>query len=150
MTRALSRQVLSKGITAGSTTSERAAFTAQLACTELVARLRPVKEALLAAKAVAGKDAGGDSAAAGGPAAVSWGEVCAAAIARGVCTTAHASRSFSGGYAAFSGAVTEVELDTLTGEMVVLACHIVYDCARSLNPAIDTGQARPVISIPFV
>ncbi len=136
--------MLSKGVTAGSTTSERAAFTAQLACAELVARLRPVKDSLVAGKAAAAAAAaaGPDTAAAetGAAVAVSWAEVCAAATARSVCTTAHVSHNFAGGYAAFSAAVTEVELDALTGEMVVLASHIVYDCARSLNPAVDIGQ----------
>jgi xanthine dehydrogenase large subunit len=36
--------------------------------------------------------------------------------------------------------VAEVLLDTLTGEHRCLSAHIVQDCGRSLNPAIDLGQ----------
>eukprot|EP00878_Enallax_costatus_P017692 GHUV01018588.1.p1 GENE.GHUV01018588.1~~GHUV01018588.1.p1 ORF type:complete len:473 (+),score=159.98 GHUV01018588.1:103-1521(+) len=43
-------------------------------------------------------------------------------------------------YSAFGAAVTEVELDVLTGERRVLSTHIKYDCGYPLNPAIDLGQ----------
>jgi hypothetical protein len=43
-------------------------------------------------------------------------------------------------YSAFGAAVSEVELDVLTGERRVLYSHIVYDCGKSLNPGIDLGQ----------
>eukprot|EP00879_Flechtneria_rotunda_P018563 GHRR01019478.1.p1 GENE.GHRR01019478.1~~GHRR01019478.1.p1 ORF type:complete len:318 (+),score=110.67 GHRR01019478.1:1229-2182(+) len=45
-------------------------------------------------------------------------------------------------YSAFGAAVSEVELDVLTGERRVLATHIMYDCGYSLNPAIDLGQVE--------
>ena len=45
-------------------------------------------------------------------------------------------------YSAFGAAVTEVELDVLTGERRVLATHIAYDCGYSLNPRIDLGQVE--------
>ncbi|MEM9428650.1 MAG: xanthine dehydrogenase molybdopterin binding subunit [Pseudomonadota bacterium] len=43
-------------------------------------------------------------------------------------------------YFAYGAAVTEVALDTLTGENRLLRADILHDCGRSLNPAIDIGQ----------
>ncbi|MBY0337493.1 MAG: xanthine dehydrogenase molybdopterin binding subunit [Acetobacteraceae bacterium] len=43
-------------------------------------------------------------------------------------------------YFSYGAAVAEVALDTLTGEHRVLSAHLVQDCGRSLNPAIDLGQ----------
>jgi xanthine dehydrogenase large subunit len=43
-------------------------------------------------------------------------------------------------YFAYGAAVSEVVIDTLTGEHKVLAVDIVHDVGRSLNPVIDKGQ----------
>ncbi|MCS6891494.1 MAG: xanthine dehydrogenase molybdopterin binding subunit [Rhodovarius sp.] len=43
-------------------------------------------------------------------------------------------------YFSYGAAVAEVVIDTLTGEHRVLSAHLVQDCGRSLNPAIDRGQ----------
>ncbi|MEL6235106.1 MAG: xanthine dehydrogenase molybdopterin binding subunit [Pseudomonadota bacterium] len=43
-------------------------------------------------------------------------------------------------YFAYGAAVTEVALDTLTGENRILRADILHDCGASLNPAIDKGQ----------
>jgi xanthine dehydrogenase large subunit len=43
-------------------------------------------------------------------------------------------------YFAYGAAVTEVEIDTLTGENRVLRTDILHDVGKSLNPAIDLGQ----------
>jgi len=43
-------------------------------------------------------------------------------------------------YFAYGAAVTEVALDTFTGENRILRCDILHDVGRSLNPAIDRGQ----------
>jgi xanthine dehydrogenase large subunit len=43
-------------------------------------------------------------------------------------------------YFAYGAAVSEVVVDTLTGEHKVLAVDILHDVGRSLNPAIDLGQ----------
>ena len=43
-------------------------------------------------------------------------------------------------YYVYGAAVSEVVLDTLTGENRLLRADILNDCGRSLNPAIDLGQ----------
>jgi xanthine dehydrogenase large subunit len=43
-------------------------------------------------------------------------------------------------YFVYAAAVSEVEIDALTGETRVLRVDIVEDCGRSLNQAIDIGQ----------
>jgi xanthine dehydrogenase large subunit len=43
-------------------------------------------------------------------------------------------------YFAYGAAVSEVEVDTLTGEHRVRRVDILHDAGRSLNPAIDLGQ----------
>ncbi len=43
-------------------------------------------------------------------------------------------------YFAYGAAVSEVEVDTLTGEHRLTRVDILHDCGRSLNPAIDLGQ----------
>jgi len=43
-------------------------------------------------------------------------------------------------YFAYGAAVSEVVVDTLTGECKLLAAHVLHDVGRSLNPAIDIGQ----------
>ncbi|MDC0738112.1 xanthine dehydrogenase molybdopterin binding subunit [Cognatishimia sp. SS12] len=45
-------------------------------------------------------------------------------------------------YFAYGAAVTEVVIDTLTGENRVLRCDILHDAGSSLNPAIDIGQVE--------
>jgi xanthine dehydrogenase large subunit len=43
-------------------------------------------------------------------------------------------------YFSYGAAVSEVVIDTLTGESKLLKVDIVHDCGKSLNPAIDRGQ----------
>lgn len=45
-------------------------------------------------------------------------------------------------YFAYGAAVTEVIVDTLTGENRTLRVDILHDCGDSLNPAIDLGQVE--------
>ncbi|MBL8288134.1 MAG: xanthine dehydrogenase molybdopterin binding subunit [Rubrivivax sp.] len=45
-------------------------------------------------------------------------------------------------YFAYGAAMSEVVVDTLTGESKVLAAHLLYDAGRSLNPALDIGQVE--------
>jgi xanthine dehydrogenase large subunit len=43
-------------------------------------------------------------------------------------------------YFAYGAALSEVVIDTLTGEHRILRADILHDCGRSLNPALDRGQ----------
>jgi xanthine dehydrogenase large subunit len=43
-------------------------------------------------------------------------------------------------YFAYGAAVSEVIVDTLTGEHRLLRVDILHDCGKSINPAIDRGQ----------
>ncbi len=43
-------------------------------------------------------------------------------------------------YFTYSAAVTEVEIDVLTGETTILRADIIYDAGKSLNPCLDVGQ----------
>ncbi|MEZ0223728.1 MAG: xanthine dehydrogenase molybdopterin binding subunit [Alphaproteobacteria bacterium] len=43
-------------------------------------------------------------------------------------------------YFAYGAAITEVIVDTLTGEYKILRADLLHDVGRSLNPAIDIGQ----------
>lgn len=43
-------------------------------------------------------------------------------------------------YFAYGAAITEVVVDTLTGEYNILRADLLHDVGRSLNPAIDIGQ----------
>ncbi len=45
-------------------------------------------------------------------------------------------------YFAYGAAVSEVLVDTLTGEMRLLRADLLHDVGRSLNPAIDIGQVE--------
>jgi xanthine dehydrogenase large subunit len=49
-------------------------------------------------------------------------------------------RPFS--YFAYGAAVSEVLVDTLTGEWKLVRADVLYDAGRSLNPAIDIGQVE--------
>jgi len=49
-------------------------------------------------------------------------------------------RPFS--YFAYGAAVSEVLVDTLTGEWKLVRADVLYDAGRSLNPAIDVGQVE--------
>ncbi len=50
----------------------------------------------------------------------------------------HRGRPFL--YFAYGAALSEVVIDTLTGEHKVVAVDIIHDVGRSLNPAVDLGQ----------
>ncbi len=43
-------------------------------------------------------------------------------------------------YFAYGAAVSEVEIDCLTGESRIIRADILYDAGKSVNPAIDIGQ----------
>ncbi|KAL1168416.1 hypothetical protein V6Z11_A05G081400 [Gossypium hirsutum] len=43
-------------------------------------------------------------------------------------------------YLNYGAAVSEVEINLLTGQTTILQTDIIYDCGQSLNPAVDLGQ----------
>jgi xanthine dehydrogenase large subunit len=45
-------------------------------------------------------------------------------------------------YYAYGAAVSEVVVDTLTGEWKLLRADVLHDVGRSLNPALDIGQVE--------
>jgi xanthine dehydrogenase large subunit len=55
-------------------------------------------------------------------------------------TKTHQGRPFY--YFAYGAAVSEVEVDTLTGEYRLRRVDILHDAGQSLNPAIDLGQVE--------
>ena len=48
----------------------------------------------------------------------------------------------TGPHASYGAAVTEVQMDVLTGEHVVLRSDLLYQQPRSVNPVIDLGQIQ--------
>ena len=132
------------GDTGGSATSECSVQAALYACDELLKRLLPFRK-----PGPHGKE----------PA---WGDVILACSHAGYSLTSYGY--FNGDktgnnkglpppppasagalsqfhtYFVYAAAVTEVELDVLTGEITVLSMDVVYDSGVSLNPKIDLGQ----------
>ena len=45
-------------------------------------------------------------------------------------------------YFAYGAAVSEIVVDTLTGEWRLVAAHVLHDAGKTLNPAIDIGQVE--------
>lgn len=124
-------------ISGASTTSEASCEAVRRACEVLVARLRPVRE-----------EVEKESAEKGRPATASWEDVIAKARSRDMDLSAQGffSGKASGGgpisYLNFGAAVSEVEVDVLTGATTILRSDICYDCGKSLNPGIDIGQVE--------
>ncbi|XP_010466888.1 PREDICTED: indole-3-acetaldehyde oxidase [Camelina sativa] len=46
----------------------------------------------------------------------------------------------TGEYINYGVGASEVEINVLTGETTILRTDIIYDCGKSLNPAVDLGQ----------
>ncbi|XP_073140258.1 abscisic-aldehyde oxidase-like [Henckelia pumila] len=114
------------GFTAGSTTSESSCAAVRLCCDILVERLAPLKKTL--------QDQMGS---------VEWDALIVQAHYQSVNLAAN---SFfvpdlsSVKYLTQGAAVSEVEINILTGETTILRSDIVYDCGQSMNPAVDLGQ----------
>ncbi|KAF8113609.1 hypothetical protein N665_0047s0017 [Sinapis alba] len=109
--------------TGGSTTSEGSCAAVRLCCETLVKRLKPLMEK------------------SGGP--ISWNKLISQAYAQSVNLSA--SDLYTPGetptrYLNYGVAVSEVEVDLVTGQTTVLQTDIVYDSGKSLNPAVDLGQ----------
>lgn len=114
------------GFTAGSTTSEASCEAVRLCCKVLVERLTPLKEKL--------QDQTGS---------VNWDFLILQANSQSVNLSASSyfvPEFSSMRYINYGAAVTEVEVNLLTGETKILQSDIIYDCGQSMNPAVDLGQ----------
>ncbi|KAH6810797.1 abscisic aldehyde oxidase 3 [Perilla frutescens var. frutescens] len=114
------------GFTAGSTTSESSCAAVRLCCDVLVERLTPLKETLQAQTG-----------------SVDWKTLILQAHYADVNLAANSffvPDPTSTTYLNYGAAVSEVEVDILTGETKLLRTDIVYDCGQSMNPAVDLGQ----------
>jgi len=106
---------------------------------QLIERMKPVLADLRNKKTAESKD--GKEAA-----PVSWLELAGAA--KGAGLNLQAVGHYAGGgpdslrYSCYGAAVSEVEVDVLTGETQTLASHLLYDAGKSLNPVIDIGQVE--------
>ena len=144
-------------MTGGSTTSESCCGAVQLACEELVRRLRPIKASVIAKRRVNAAAESDDSSVAAVAAVnetVSWRDLIGAAAGSKINLSAQRAwrrgvkpdladrkeEEIKHNYCAFGVACSEVEVDSLTGETKVLRTDIIYDCGKPLNPAIDLGQ----------
>ncbi|KAJ0616360.1 putative aldehyde oxidase [Helianthus annuus] len=114
------------GFTAGSTTSEASCEAVRLCCSVLVERLVSLKEKL--------KEQSGS---------VDWDLLIRQANMYSINLSASSffvPEFTSMRYINYGAAVSEVEVNLLTGETKILQTDIVYDCGQSLNPAVDLGQ----------
>ncbi|PHU29664.1 Indole-3-acetaldehyde oxidase [Capsicum chinense] len=114
------------GFTAGSTTSESSCEAVRLCCKILVERLTPLKKKL--------QEQNGS---------VDWTTLICQAQFQAINLAANSyyvPESSSVQYLNYGAAVSEVEIDILTGETTILQSDIMYDCGQSLNPAVDMGQ----------
>ncbi|TVU44680.1 hypothetical protein EJB05_04129, partial [Eragrostis curvula] len=123
-----SLSLIQGGFTGGSSTSEISCEAVRHSCVALVERLKPIKESLEAK---------------GGT--VEWSALIAQASMANVNLSAHAYWSpdptFTS-YLNYGAAISEVEVDVLTGATTILRSDLVYDCGQSLNPAVDLGQVE--------
>lgn len=117
--------------TGGSITSELSAMAVQEACKILVERLRP-SATVLASERDGEKP--------------TWHELIATAVGLGVDLQArgrvYPSTPDTFKYMSYGAAVTEAEVDVLTGDSRLLRCDLLLDCGKSLNPAVDIGQVQ--------
>jgi xanthine dehydrogenase molybdopterin-binding subunit B len=113
-------------MTAGSTTSESSCGAVKLCCNILVERLTPFKERLQEQMG-----------------SIQWETLIFQAHMQSVNLSAssfYAPDVSSTSYLNYGAAVSEVEVNLLTGETTILQVDIIYDCGQSLNPAVDLGQ----------
>ena len=149
-------------MTGGSVTSEVCVAAAFKACTVLNGRLDAVRAAMHTERDEAAKAKGEDASVV--PFTVA--EVCAKAcggLAEGFKTNLSAIECYApkenqapgctpdlheqmalpaGCYMTFGCAVSEVEVDLLSGDVRCLRSDVLFDAGESLNPLIDIGQAE--------
>ncbi|KAL2608711.1 hypothetical protein R1flu_027284 [Riccia fluitans] len=117
------------GNTFGGTTSEGTCEAVLNACNTLVDTLRPV---LLESQTE-------------GPESPSWEAVVRKAKARNLPLSAqgqHSKHGLQTAYIVCGAAVSEVEVDVLTGGVSILQADLIYDAGKSINPAVDIGQVE--------
>ncbi|KAI3450113.1 hypothetical protein Pfo_006778 [Paulownia fortunei] len=118
--------VVQGGLTAASTTSESSCEAVRLCCNVLVERLAPLKQRLQEQMV-----------------SVNWETLILQAHIQNINLGANSffvPESSSSRYLNYGAAVSEVEVNILTGQTTVLRTDIVYDCGQSMNPAVDLGQ----------
>ncbi|KDP42926.1 hypothetical protein JCGZ_23868 [Jatropha curcas] len=114
------------GFTSGSTTSESSCEAVRMCCKVLVDRLTPLKDRLQVQMG-----------------SIRWETLIRQAYQEAVHLSASSffvPDSTSMKYLNYGAAVSEVEVDLLTGHTTILRSDIIYDCGQSLNPAVDLGQ----------
>ncbi|KAL9235390.1 hypothetical protein vseg_010151 [Gypsophila vaccaria] len=114
------------GFTAGSTTSEASCEAVKICCTTLVERLSALRDRLQ-----------------GQMGTVDWKTLIFQAGMQSVnlsASTLYVPEFDSMRYLNYGAAVSEVEVNLLTGETTILQSDVIYDCGQSLNPAVDLGQ----------
>ncbi|KAF0908662.1 hypothetical protein E2562_027223 [Oryza meyeriana var. granulata] len=114
------------GLTAGSTTSESSCAATLQACNMLIDRLKPVLDRLQVQSST-----------------VSWDTLISQASQENVNLSASAywvPDQDSNFYLNYGAGTSEVEIDLLTGAITILRSDLIYDCGKSLNPAVDLGQ----------
>ncbi|CAN6180235.1 unnamed protein product [Urochloa humidicola] len=114
------------GLTAGSTSSESSCAATLQAGNMLVDRLKPVLDRLQQQSEN-----------------VSWDTLISQASKENVNLSASAywvPGQESNKYLNYGAGISEVEIDLLTGAITLLRGDLVYDCGKSLNPAVDLGQ----------
>ncbi|KAK9279037.1 hypothetical protein L1049_012712 [Liquidambar formosana] len=114
------------GFTSGSTTSESSCEAVRLCCSILVERLTPLKERLQEQMG-----------------SIQWDMLILQARMQAVnlsASSCYVPEMSSMKNLNYGAAVSEVEVNILTGETTILQADIIYDCGQSLNPAVDLGQ----------
>ncbi|KAK6164018.1 hypothetical protein DH2020_000882 [Rehmannia glutinosa] len=118
--------VVQGGLTAASTTSESSCEAVRLCCNVLVERLNPLKKKLQEQMV-----------------SLNWETLIVQAHFQNINLAANSyfvPEFSSSRYLTYGAAVSEVEVNILTGQTTILRTDIVYDCGQSMNPAVDLGQ----------
>ncbi|KAK8550751.1 hypothetical protein V6N13_119251 [Hibiscus sabdariffa] len=121
-----SLSLIQGGFTSGSTTSESSCEAVRLCCNILVERLTALKERLVEQMG-----------------SIKWETLILQAYMTSVnlsASTLYIPDFSSMQYLNYGAAVSEVEVNLLTGQTTILQTDIIYDCGKSLNPAVDLGQ----------
>ncbi|CAA0372335.1 unnamed protein product [Arabidopsis thaliana] len=117
------------GFTAGSTTSESSCEAVRLCCVILVERLKPIMDQMMMEKS----------------GSVTWNILIQQAYGQYInlsASTLYKPEYSSMEYLNYGVGVSEVEVDLVTGKTEILRSDIIYDCGKSLNPAVDLGQTE--------